>query len=46
MTGTHNNTDQIVWFWEILLDHFNDEDKREFLTFVSGSPRAPPKGLG
>eukprot|EP00928_Gymnodinium_smaydae_P011294 TRINITY_DN14186_c0_g2_i1.p1 TRINITY_DN14186_c0_g2~~TRINITY_DN14186_c0_g2_i1.p1 ORF type:complete len:916 (+),score=214.72 TRINITY_DN14186_c0_g2_i1:75-2822(+) len=35
-----------VWFWEIALESFNDEQRRDLLAFVSGSDRAPPKGLG
>jgi len=35
-----------IWFWEIALQNFNDEQRRSLLAFVSGSDRAPPKGLG
>merc|ERR1711977_38274 len=35
-----------IWFWEIALQNFNDEQRRSLLALVSGSDRAPPKGLG
>ncbi|CAK0858193.1 unnamed protein product, partial [Prorocentrum cordatum] len=38
------SSDQCRWFWEIVLDSFDEDDqRRELLTFVTGSDRAPPK---
>jgi hypothetical protein len=34
------------WFWEVALESFDDEQRRSLLMFISGSDRAPPKGLG
>ena len=35
----------IKYFWEILLD-FNEDEKKKFLSFVTGCDRAPIDGLG
>ena len=35
----------IKYFWEILFD-FNEEEKKKFLSFVTGCDRAPIDGLG
>ena len=40
-----NNSETIKYFWEILLD-FNEEEKKKFLSFVTGCDRAPIDGLG
>lgn len=34
----------IQWFWEVL-EEFTDEQKKEFLMFVTGSDRSPLRGL-
>ena len=39
------NSESIKFFWEILLD-FNQEEKKKFLSFVTGCDRAPIDGLG
>ena len=39
------NAETIKYFWEILLD-FNEEEKKKFLSFVTGCDRAPIDGLG
>ena len=39
------NSETIKYFWEILLD-FNEEEKKKFLSFVTGCDRAPIDGLG
>ena len=39
------NSESIKYFWEILLD-FNQEEKKKFLSFVTGCDRAPIDGLG
>ena len=33
------------WFWEIVLDEWDDEKRRKLLTFSTGSDRAPVSGL-
>ena len=38
-------SETIKYFWEILLD-FNQEEKKKFLSFVTGCDRAPIDGLG
>ena len=35
----------IIYFWEILLE-FKEEEKKKFLSFVTGCDRAPIDGLG
>lgn len=35
----------IKWFWEVLKD-LNDDQKRDFLKFTTGSDRSPLRGLG
>ena len=39
------DSETINYFWEILLD-FNEEEKKKFLSFVTGCDRAPIDGLG
>ena len=39
------DSETIKYFWEILLD-FNEEEKKKFLSFVSGCDRVPIDGLG
>lgn len=36
----------IIWFWDIILNRFNDDDRRNFMKFTFGSSRAPAGGLG
>ena len=38
-------SETIKYFWEILLD-FSEEEKKKFLSFVTGCDRAPIDGLG
>jgi len=33
------------WFWEIVMDEWDDEKRRRLLTFSTGSDRAPVAGL-
>jgi hypothetical protein len=40
-----DNSESIKIFWEILFD-FNMEEKKKFLSFVTGCDRAPIDGLG
>lgn len=35
----------VIWMWEVLTQEFSEQERRDFLMFMSGSPRAPPKGL-
>lgn len=35
----------IAWFWEIVLDEWDDTQRRSLLTFATGSDRAPVNGL-
>merc|ERR1719215_373012 len=44
--GYEATSQTCIWFWEIALEKFDDEQRRSLLAFVSGSDRAPPKGLG
>jgi hypothetical protein len=39
-------SETIGFFWSILLDDFDDNQRREFLKFLTGSDRAPIRGLG
>ena len=39
------NSETIKYFWDILLA-FNEEEKKKFLSFVTGCDRAPIDGLG
>lgn len=35
----------VTWFWEIVLDEWDDSKRRKLLTFATGSDRAPVNGL-
>ena len=35
----------VNWFWEIVLEEWNDEQRRALLAFTTGSDRAPVNGL-
>ena len=37
--------DQMVWLWEIVLEEWDDDTKRKWLAFSTGSDRAPVNGL-
>lgn len=39
------DSETIKYFWDILLE-FNEEEKKKFLSFVTGCDRAPIDGLG
>ena len=34
-----------AWFWKLLLEEFNEDQKKKFMKFVFGSERAPAGGL-
>lgn len=42
--GFENDDQTIKYFWEVL-EEFSDEEKREFLKFVTSVPQAPLKGF-
>ena len=37
--------DIIKWFWDIVLNDFNDDQRKALLAFTTGSDRAPITGL-
>jgi len=38
---------QVVrWFWDVVINDFTEEERRQLLKFVTGSARAPVGGLG
>lgn len=41
-TPTH---EMMVWLWEIVLQEWDDESRRKWLAFSTGSDRAPVNGL-
>lgn len=43
--GYTKDSQTIKWFWEII-HSLDDENKKKFLFFCTGSDRAPIKGLG
>jgi hypothetical protein len=43
--GYSKSSTVICWFWEIVHRDFSEEDRKKLLFFVTGSDRAPIKGL-
>lgn len=43
--GLHPQHQLVKWFWEIVLDEWDDEKRRALLAFSTGSDRAPVNGL-
>ena len=43
--GFTPTTKTIVWFWEIVLEEFDDDQRRRLLVFSTGTDRAPINGL-
>ena len=43
--GFRPDSPMMKWFWEIVLDEWDDEMRRKLLTFSTGSDRAPINGL-
>lgn len=41
-----SNSETIVMFWNILINEFDHNQQKEFLKFLTGSDRAPIRGLG
>lgn len=35
----------VKWFWEIVLEEWDDDQRRQLLMFSTGSDRAPVNGL-
>ena len=35
----------VLWFWEIVLEEWNDEQRRRLLVFATGTDKAPVNGL-
>ena len=44
--GFSVNHPTIVMFWRLLIEDFSDQNKKDFLKFLTGSDRAPIRGLG
>ncbi len=42
--GSDKNDQTVIWFWEIIHE-FNEEYKRMFLKFTTGSDRTPLRGM-
>ena len=43
--GCSENDQQIIWLWTVLIHKFTKEEQSQFLSFVTGSSRAPLGGL-
>ena len=43
--GFNPDCDQMKWFWEIVLNEWDDTKRRLLLKFSTGSDRAPINGL-
>lgn len=43
--GLSPESELAVWFWEIVLDEWDDAKRRLLLSFATGSDRAPVNGL-
>ena len=43
--GFRPDSPMIKWFWDILLNEWDDEQRRNLLVFATGSDRAPVNGL-
>lgn len=43
--GFRPDSSMMKWFWEIVLDEWDDDMRRKLLTFSTGSDRAPINGL-
>jgi ubiquitin-protein ligase E3 A len=44
--GYTADSEQVLWLWEILLQEFTAEQRKQFLFFCTGADRAPIGGLG
>lgn len=43
--GFNPDSPMMKWFWEIVLEEWDDDKRRKLLTFSTGSDRAPVNGL-
>ena len=43
--GYTPTSQMMTWLWEIVLDEWDDANRRKWLTFCTGSDRAPVNGL-
>ncbi len=43
--GFHPDCNLIKWFWEIILEEWDDDKRRRILLFATGTDRAPVNGL-
>lgn len=43
--GFTDKSPVVKWFWEIVLEEWDDEKRRKLLSFATGSDRAPVNGL-
>lgn len=43
--GFHPDHSLIKWFWEIILEEWDDDKRRRILLFSTGTDRAPVNGL-
>lgn len=43
--GFTSKSPVVIWFWEIVLQEWDDEKRRKLLSFATGSDRAPVNGL-
>ena len=43
--GYGEETPQVQWFWEILMDEFSSEEVSQVVAFVTGCPSVPHAGL-
>lgn len=45
MKPLHPKHEFVEWFWEIVLNDFDDKQRKQLLAFTTGSDRAPITGL-
>ena len=43
--GYDPDCEMMTWLWEIVLEEWDDDTKRKWLAFSTGSDRAPVAGL-
>jgi ubiquitin-protein ligase E3 A len=43
--GLHPEKGLVAWFWQIVLEEYSDQERRDLLKFATGSDRAPINGL-
>ena len=45
MKPLHPQHEIVTWFWDIVFNDFNDNQRKKLLAFTTGSDRAPITGL-